>query len=181
MSKAKCNPLDQSTCTEGQHRHTSSDEQELPPETSRLQIRVSIQADRIDRLVAALRDCQLQLAAAKQRDAAMAERAASTTWRIVETLSHINARIAPLGSRRRTLLGVGYRTLRAISRFRSPRYAANRLRSFADRAFHMCFHAAAEAIRFHREVRFNPPYIPRFSTIRASIIIISDSNTTSTP
>ncbi len=175
MSRAEFNPFDQSISPDGQSRRTLSCEQEPPPETSRLQNRVTIQADRIDRLVAALRDCQVRLAAANERDALMAERAASTTWRIVETISHVNARIAPLGSRRRSLLLAGYRTLRALSRFRSPGYSASRIRSFVDRVLHWCFHAVFEAIRFHREVRFNPPRIPTFSTIRASIIIFSDS------
>ena len=175
MAKSQCSLVDQSIGTEGQPRHTSSDERVPPPEIPRLINRLIIQADRIDRLIAALRDCQLQLAAAKQRDAAMAERAASTTWRIVETISRVNARIAPRGSGRRSLLRVGCRTLRAISRFRSPRYAARRIRSVVDGAFHKCFHAVVDPIGFHREVWFNPPHIPRFSTIRASIIIFSDS------
>ena len=137
---------------------------------------MTIQADRIDRLVAALRDCQLRLAAASKREAEMAEREASITWRMMETISRVNARIAPIGSKRRTLIRFAYRALRDASRIRSPGLVAGRLRSFADRTLHTCVHAAADVIHFHRKVRFDPRRRSTLSSIRVSIIIISNSH-----
>ncbi len=153
-----------------------------PADSSRLLIRTGVQADRIERLLSALRDYRRKLAEASAWQSILDERSASLTWRIVDRLSRAGARIAPRGSKRRGMLRFGFRAVRGAARSRVPEFIAALRSSFVNRfrdtlpgkmvgAARECLTSAREFNRFQREIRSDPPSLPEFSSIGASIII----------
>ena len=102
-------------------------------DATRLLIRTGVQADRIGRLTAALRDSRRKLAAANERQAMLEDRSASLTWRIADRVSRRASQIAPRGSKRRSLIRFGFRALRGVLRMGSREFMAGRLSSFTER------------------------------------------------
>jgi O-antigen biosynthesis protein len=167
-------------------RATSSHVLEVGP--SRGLSKTVIQAERIDRLMSALRDSQRRLKAADERLAMFEARMASRTWRIADHLGHAATRLAPGGSKRRALIGTLSSALGA--RARAPGPMARSLRTITDRVRHSLpgigarrvrqrLHAVLDFIRFHWEVHSSPPAFTPFTSARASVVIPDADETTS--
>jgi glycosyltransferase involved in cell wall biosynthesis len=164
------------------HRESTTAFHGRADDSSRLLVQTELQAERIRRLTAALRDCRRELAAAAEQQAIYDDRSASLTWRIADRASHAGARLAPRGSKRRRLLHAGFRVLRAGLRLGQRQHIERLMTTFAQRARHTrpgklvglvrdWLQAALECARFQWTIRSQPPSIPQFAGSRVSIVI----------
>jgi O-antigen biosynthesis protein len=163
----------------------------LPEGAERRFIQFAVAAERIARLTSSLRDCRKRLAAADLQNAIFEQRSESIAWRIGDRISRAGARIAPPGSKRRGLLRSLFRALSAMRRPGSLRSIAGMLEVRAQRYRHtlpgratvgICerLREVIDFIRFQWQIHYEPPRIPKFDSIQASIIIPAANHDTNT-